>query len=194
MSISDRLDEIEADAQACMEDRPADPNAVELAMKVPSVLAALRAERDEWKARAEQAERDRDEAQMERSDALEELAQAKSASEVTRDDIEKALWACQGSWKDVTWGRIVDEVMGAVMPLVSGDDPAVYVVRESKVKAQDALRNRFGEFVVNGTVLNVTTAEDCREKAQRHLDAVARCESIARAIEAELTNGERSNE
>lgn len=43
MSVWDRLAEIEADAQACMEDRPADPNAVELAMKVPSVLAGLRA-------------------------------------------------------------------------------------------------------------------------------------------------------
>ena len=43
MPISDRLDEIETAAQACMEDRPTDPNAVELAMRVPRLVAARRA-------------------------------------------------------------------------------------------------------------------------------------------------------
>ena len=118
-------------------------------------------ERDEWKARAEAAE-------------------ARTAPAVSRDDIEKAIhrWKLTGQSRGAT---LADDLHA----LVSGADPAVYVVRESDVEAQAALRNRFGEFVVNGTVLNVTTAEDCREKAQRHLDAAARCEGIARAIEAE---------
>lgn len=43
MSISDLLDQIEIDAQACLADRPADPSAVELAMKTPALVTALRA-------------------------------------------------------------------------------------------------------------------------------------------------------
>ena len=125
-------------------------------------------ERDEAVARAEQAERDRD--------VWEALTPLPA---VTRDDVKGGIdhWIEQGGNHEA----LLDDLWR----WVSGDDPAVYVVRESDVEAQAALRNRFGEFIVNGTVLNVTTAEDCREKAQRHLDAVARCESIARAIEAE---------
>lgn len=43
MSINDRLGEAMTAAEACMADRPADPNAVELAMRVPDLVAAVRA-------------------------------------------------------------------------------------------------------------------------------------------------------
>lgn len=160
-------------------------------------LAAM-VERDEWKASAETAERERDELRGRyatlqheytrqsctwgRKRADYEARLAKAAPAVTREDVEKAIRAAFDGGGTVGEVR---EMADTVWSLVSGADPAVFVVRESNVEAQAALRNRFGEFVVNGTVLNVTTAEDCREKAQRHLGAVARCESIARAIEAE---------
>ena len=64
-------------------------------------------------------------------------------------------------------------------------DPAVYVVRESEVQAQRFTRTASGGFIVAGTELNTSTAEDARDKALRHIDAAARCEAIARAIEAE---------
>lgn len=41
MSTSDRLGEAMTDAEACMADQPADPNAVELAMKVPALVVAI---------------------------------------------------------------------------------------------------------------------------------------------------------
>ena len=41
MSIADRLGEAMTAAEACMEDQPADPNAVELAMKVPELVVAI---------------------------------------------------------------------------------------------------------------------------------------------------------
>ena len=116
--------------------------------------------------------------------AVREAAEARTVPAVTRDEIGNALMRV-GVSNGVETHTEVSVGTDAVWSLVSGADPAVYVVRESDVEAQAALRNRFGEFVVNGTVLNVTTAEDCREKAQRHLDAAARCEAIARAIEAE---------
>lgn len=119
-----------------------------------------------------------------------ERVAAQPAPEVTRDDIENAIRTAFNQrgggytiWHVEVPAAGVCDLLGIGSESVV--DPAVLVVRESNVEAQAALRNRFSEFVVNGTVLNVMTAEDCREKAQRHLDAAARCEAIARAIEAE---------
>ena len=151
-------------------------------------IADLQRERDAAVERAEQAEGKLRRLRDAHSDLIarhrrlsDEMEQ--SAPAVSRADIEKAIRSRVAD-RSQAGENFIGGLLDAVWSLLSGSDPAVHVVRESNVEAQAALRNRFGEFVVNGTVLNVTTAEDCREKAQRHLDAAARCESIARAIEA----------
>ena len=102
---------------------------------VDSLLYRAERERDEWKARAEQAERERDIAETYRRTVEQQAANVGMPLHVSRADVEKAVWTRQGTWKDVVWGRIVEEVTDAVMPLVSGADPAVHVVRESDLPA-----------------------------------------------------------
>lgn len=174
-------------------------------------------ERDEWKARAKQAEarnapafvplRQRHGTHMDASHLPSDPGESVSAyierrygspgsldafwpntaPAVTRADVEKAIYDLRTFPRFLTDELLVqrDRVVDALMELLSGDDPAVYVVRESDIEAQEFTRTESGGFVVQGTLLNTSTAKDAREKADRHLDAVSRCEAIARAIEAE---------
>ena len=96
----------------------------------------------------------------------------------TRADIEKAV----AEWVDDA-PEIVDEVWS----LVSGDDPAVYVVRESDIAAVKVEQDEDGDWEANGDLVAMrkNTAEALRGWSLGELQMLARYEAVARAIEAE---------
>lgn len=121
---------------------------------------ATERQRDEWKARAEAAE-------------------ARTTPAVTKHDIEKAVdrwWARPGSQEDLERD---------LWSLVSGDDPAVYVVRESDLP--EAERDEDGDWIVDGGFIaaSQTTAETVRGWIPAYLRSETCLEAVARAIEAE---------
>lgn len=107
---------------------------------VDSLLYRAERERDEWKARAEQAERERDIAETYRRTVEQQAANVGMPLHVSRADVEKAIrgkvWAANRDPNKAGFHRVhVDWATDAVWSLVSGDDPAVHVVRESDLPA-----------------------------------------------------------
>ena len=119
----------------------------------------------EWKARAEAAEQyaqavsdsNRDnadrasKAERERDKwrARAEVAEARTAAAVSRADIEKAIrgkvWAANREPNKAGFHRVhVDWATDAVWSLVSGSDPAVFVVRESDISAVEVTEHAAG--------------------------------------------------
>ena len=172
---------------------------------------AAEADRDGWKARAldaehyaqaasdsnrdnadraSKAERDRD-VWKARADKWHGAWQ-KSAPDrtVTRADIEKAIrgkvWAANREPNKAGFHRVhVDWATDAVWSLVSGSDPAVFVVRESDIAAVEVAHDERGWHARGATWSHEPTADGVRDGAMRHLRDVAKYEALARAIEAE---------
>lgn len=80
--------------------------------------------------------------------------------------------------------QAVARLADAVWHLVSGDDPAVYVVRESDISAVEVAHDERGWHARGATWSREPTAEGVRDGAKRYLRDVARYEALARAIEA----------
>ena len=123
----------------------------------------LQRDRDEWKARAEAAE-------------------ARTTPAVSRADVAEALSRCINPemW-NVTFPSVVDEVWS----LVSGDDPAVFVVRESDVSAVQVRRNAEGDWWTKDRGCGRgATADGMRQMAGVFIRDAIEYEAFARAIEA----------
>lgn len=133
-------------------------------------------ERDEWKARAEAAERERDVAVKHR-----DQLHMQGAPTVTHADIEKVV----GHW----WARpgFQEDLENDLWALLSGDDPAVFVVRESDIAAVKAEQDEDGDWIVDGGFIaaSQTTAETVRGWIPAYLRSATCLEAAARAIEAE---------
>lgn len=91
----------------------------------------------EANARADAAEAKVRELEHDRNLWRERAENGEPRPEVTKDDVEKAVRSCptMGAWNG---SRVETEAaIDAVWSLVSGDDPAVFVVRESDIAAVD---------------------------------------------------------
>jgi len=77
------------------------------------------------------------------------------------------------------------KVADAVMELLSGSDPAVFVVRESDIAAVKVERDSHGEWFADGEHVYANGAEDARNLADGHMQKAVRRFAVARAIEAE---------
>lgn len=117
-------------------------------------------ERDQWMARAEAAE-------------------ARTAPAVTKADIEQAV---------AEWVDDAPEIVNEVWSLVSGDDPAVFAVRESDIAAVEVEQDEEGGWQANGDLVAMrqNTAEALRGWSLGDLQMLARYEAVARAIEAKV--------
>jgi len=111
---------------------------------------------NEWKARAEKAEADRE-------NIAEEFAEFRV--EVVAEAVK---------YRESN-------------PQASGDDPAVYVVRESDIAAVEIERDERGWHGPGTTWTERSTSGEVRAHAEGLVRNVARCEAVARAIEAEPT-------
>ena len=119
------------------------------------------------------------------------VREARTAPAVSRADVERVVHRyIDGGFDELHVSR-VKSATDAFMALLSGDDPAVFVVRESHVRAEDGSfevtdRGTRIDLTIHGRAMHpVSSAREVRDKAQRHVEAAARCEAIARAIEAE---------
>lgn len=141
-------------------------------------------ERDEWKARAEQAE-------TYRRTVEQQAANAGMSLPVSRADVEEAVRSCPaaGAWNG---SRVETEgAIDAVWSLVSGDDPAVFVVRESDVSAVRVTRDSHDEWFADGDHVCTHGAEDARNLAASHLRMAVQRLAVARAIEAAVDSVEK---
>ena len=136
---------------------------------------------------------------FERITWLAEAAEARTAPTVTRDDIEKAIrgkvWAANREPNKAGFHRVhVDWATDAIHALVAGDDPAVFVVRESDVAAVKVTEAgqlwRAGE---TGVPLP-WKANKVREKRDECATEWAELEAIARAIEADAEPADQVEE
>ena len=122
-------------------------------------------ERDEWQARAEAAE-------------------ARTAPAVTKAEIEQAIRETEV----MDHRRFAEFAARAVFDLVSGDDPAVFVVRESQIAAVEVGQNEDGRWCAEGDfwpdVADIDVGALRRHASASLADLVA-YEAVARAIEAE---------
>lgn len=125
-------------------------------------------DRDEWKARAEAAE-------------------ARTTPEVTKADIEKAIrgkvWAANREPNKAGFHRVhVDWATDAVWSLVSGADPAVFVVREGDLPEVSRTYDGWTDGTRHGWEGTSETAMECVET---HLEWARFYLAARRAIEAE---------
>lgn len=120
-------------------------------------------ERDEWKARAEAAE-------------------ARTAPAVTKRELRGVVGAHDPGDDELAVSR-VNALTDRLWSLVSGADPAVFVVRESDLP--EAWRDRDGLWRAGQSSYCRVTPEDMRSVIPATLGMVAARESVARAIEAE---------
>ena len=111
-----------------------------------------------------------------------EAAEARTAPAVSYDEI---LNAVHGNETGIYGLGQASAVADAVWSLVSGADPAVFVVRESQLP--DVERNEDGDWLCEKTLVvnGKDAAEDLRGRALPQLKHVAMREAVARAIEAE---------
>lgn len=131
--------------------------------------------RDAWKARADAAKKARIEA-----------AEARTAPAVTREEIEKAVRVVLCGNPDALSVR-AQAITDAVLALVSGADPAVFVVRESDIAAVEVGQNEDGRWCAEGDfwpdVADIDVGALRRHASASLADLVA-YEAVARAIEA----------
>lgn len=147
-------------------------------------IARLIAARDEANARADAAEAKVRELEREREN-WRITAINRAAPAATRADIEKAVRVVLCGNPDALSVRAL-AVTDAVLALVSGTDPAVYVVRESDLpevqQDEDGFwRDKDGVYLVG----RAHTAESARANVLIQLRRAAEFEAVARAIEAE---------
>jgi len=124
--------------------------------------------------------------------ALDDEASPVFMPAVTRAEIEKvveevfAREAGYGLGIDKPWPGTAP-VASAVWDYLKGDDPAVYVVRESDIAAVEVERVRDEEWHANGTLVAWTgeSAEDVRGQQDTARRNFIHREAVARAIEAE---------
>lgn len=140
--------------------------------KVMSDYQDIEDERDEWKTSARLAEQERENWRI--------TAINRAVPAVTREDVEKAIDGIVP-----VWDSEVKKIVVALHEMVAGDDPAVFVVRESDLP--DVERDEDGDWLCENTpiVSGKDTAEDVRGRALPQLKYVAMREAVARAIEAE---------
>lgn len=120
-------------------------------------------------------------AEKESAPARAEAAEARTAPAVTRDDIGNALMRV-GVSNGVETHAEVSVGTDAVWSLVSGADPAVFVMRESQLPEVVACDE--GTWKVGRrTVTAFETPERLREFTEGHLKSVAELESMARKME-----------
>lgn len=105
-----------------------------------------------------------------------ELPQVRS--DISRADIEYVVrrWIEHGGNHEA----LIDDLW----TLASGDDPAVYTVRESQIDAVKVTHeggSHYSTEAASSTSIGVTPLE-CRETAQLHQESMAHCEAIARAM------------
>ena len=117
-----------------------------------------------------------------------EAAEARTTPAVTRADIEKAIrgkvWAASREPNKAGFHRVhVDWATDAVWSLVSGDDPAVFVVRESDVAAVEVERDSHGEWFADGEHVYALGAAYSRNLAGCYMQKAVRRLAVARAIE-----------
>lgn len=142
----------------------------------------LQRERDEAKAARREAWEHLDKAagRVAHEQARAEAAEARTAPAVTHNDIEKVIdeWKLTGQSRGAT---LADDLWA----LLSGSDPAVYVVRESDLP--EAERDEDGDWIVDGGFIaaSQTTAETVRGWIPAYLRSATCLEAVARAIEAE---------
>ena len=106
---------------------------------------------------------------------------------VTREEVEKAVKGTLDGWNITLPDNLFDAQIDAVWSLVSGDDPAVFVVRESDIAAVKVEQDEDGDWEANGDIVAMrqNTAEALRGWSLGELQMLARYEAVARAIEAE---------
>ena len=137
-------------------------------------------DRDEWKARAEAAE-----AACEGfKEYIARFCKPNSNPAVTREDVEKAVHGSGGGFFDARLDAITD----AVWSLVSGDDPAVLVVRESDVAAVEVQPINGGKgWLADGSLVNMCespTESEAQEAVDHAFALLVGALAAARAIEA----------
>lgn len=119
-------------------------------------------ERDEWKARAEKA------------------------PAVSRANVERVVHRyIDGGFDELHISR-VKSATDAFMALLSGDDPTVFVVRESDISAVEVKRDTEGDWwTENHGCGEGATVDGMRKMAEILIRDAIEYEAIARAIEAE---------
>ena len=105
---------------------------------------------------------------------------------VTREEVERAVKGTLDGWNITLPDNLFDVQIDAVWSLVSGDDPAVFVVRESDIAAVKVEQDEDGDWEANGDLVAMrqNTAEALRGWSLGELQMLARYEAVARAIEA----------
>lgn len=153
-------------------------------------------ERDQWMARAEAAERERDEA-LEASALFQrdvhawraraEAAEARTAPAVTKAEIEECIYGSQRAGGECDEQGFVpvhiQEAVGQLWDLHEGDDPAVLVVRESGIAAIKVDQDSHGEWFADGEHVYVDDARQADHLANEYMTKAVRRFAVARAIE-----------
>ena len=118
-------------------------------------------------------------------EAAEDARESNPAPTVSRADIEKAVRIVLCGNPDALSVR-AQAITDAVWSLVSGDDPAVFVVRESDIAAVEVERVD-AQWNADGALMAWTgeSAEEVRGQNANALRNLAHREAVARAIEAE---------
>ena len=152
--------------------------------------------------RAEKAERELAEEKRQHSDTIQVTDEQYTALMRERDDAvrERCYWKARAEEAEADLEELSEEfadfrvevVAEAVKyresnPQASGDDPAVYVVRESDIAAVEIERDERGWHGPGTTWTERSTSGEVRAHAEGLVRNVARCEAVARAIEAEPT-------
>lgn len=126
---------------------------------------AAERERDEWKARADKWH-----------GAWQKSVPART---VTREGVEKAIDGIVP-----VWDSEVEKIVVALHEMVAGDDPAVFVVRESDVASVSVVKHDVNEWEADGKYAPHADVAAARKGAAEWIAMATRCEAVARAIEA----------
>ena len=104
---------------------------------------------------------------------------------VTRKEVRSVVGAHDHGDDELAVSR-VNALTDRLWSLVSGDDPAVFVVRESDIAAVKVEQDEDGDWEANGDLVAMrhNTAEALRGWSLGELQMLARYEAVARAIEA----------
>ena len=139
---------------------------------------------DRWRRAHEIVEGERDEARAERDEAVAraEAAESRITPTVTKRELRSVVGAHDPGDDELAVSR-VNAFTYRLWSLVSGADPAVFVVRESDLP--EAWRDRDGLWRAGQSSYCRVTPEDMRSVIPATLGMVAARESVARAIEAE---------
>ena len=139
---------------------------------------------NEWKARADQLRDERDDAVQSCIAVGRERDEWKASAEKAEADRENIA----EEFADFRVEVVAEAVKYRESnPQASGDDPAVYVVRESDIAAVEIERDERGWHGPGTTWTERSTSGEVRAHAEGLVRNVARCEAVARAIEAEPT-------